>query len=931
MIEISLLGPPRVRRDGGLVSFDTRKALALLAHLALTDRPRPRDALADLLWPDTGVERARGALRRTLSSLRTAIGAGRVEATRDHVRLVKDAGMVVDVDQFRALSASGTPGDLDAALALFRGDLLEGFVVRDAPDFEDWVGAEAEVLRRELTATLAAAAAARASAGNLGGAIDAVQRWLSLDALHEPAHQALIRLYADSGDRAGALVQYRECVRTLSRELGVPPLSETTALYEEINRGSYVPARAVLTRVPGPPSGPAANDVPGEVPLDVPLVGRAGELDALTAAYQAVGPDGQVAIVEGEAGIGKTRLAEEFVARARRRGARVLVARSHDGESGLAYAPVVEILQARLREGDDWLNDLPGGAVGEAARLVPGLSSGRGAGAPPEGPGAEIRFLSGLWDTIVAAVAGEAPGVLLLDDLQWADDATVGLLSYGLRRLTGVPVLVVLTWRTPYDHPLRRSAAASARAGSGTVVPLARLGPADVADLVQATRPTVADAAVARRLWETTEGVPLLLVEYLRTLGEDDSWPLPTGARDLLLSRLDPVSQTARQVLSAAAVIGRAFDVGTVRAVSGRTEEETVTALEEVVRRGLVRENPGDGGPQRGDYDFGHEQLRALVYEQTSLARRRLLHGRAAEVPGTPAAAVARHLHVAGRDAAAATAFRLAAEQARAVFANAEAEGHLSAALALGHPDRVELLTALGDVQTVMGDYAAALNSLEAAAAASSGDGSAQVEHLLGRLRHRQGEYALGEAHLSAAMAASSDPRAHASITADLSLTAASMGDAPRARRLAEEARALAERADDARSLCQAHNLLGMLATADADTDAALVHLRRSQELADEIDDPDLRVAARNNLALAHRARGELAQATDLTADALSLCTALGDRHREAALHNNLADLLNAAGRAEEAMVHLKAAVEIFADVGASDQLRPEIWKLVRW
>ena len=105
MIEVSLLGPPRVERDGALVAFDTRKAMALLAHLALTDRPRPRDALADLLWPGTDPDHARGALRRTLSTLRSAIGADLVEATRDHVRLVKGPAIAVDVDRFRRLRA----------------------------------------------------------------------------------------------------------------------------------------------------------------------------------------------------------------------------------------------------------------------------------------------------------------------------------------------------------------------------------------------------------------------------------------------------------------------------------------------------------------------------------------------------------------------------------------------------------------------------------------------------------------------------------------------------------------------------------------------------------------------------------------------------------------------------------------------------------
>ena len=117
-LEVALLGPPRVLRDGVPVAFDTRKAMALLAYLALSEGPRPRDALADLLWPDADLTRARGALRRTLSALRTVVGADRVEANRDHVRLVGGPGLVVDVDRFRELRAAG---DLEAAVALFRG------------------------------------------------------------------------------------------------------------------------------------------------------------------------------------------------------------------------------------------------------------------------------------------------------------------------------------------------------------------------------------------------------------------------------------------------------------------------------------------------------------------------------------------------------------------------------------------------------------------------------------------------------------------------------------------------------------------------------------------------------------------------------------------------------------------------------------------
>ena len=151
-----LLGPPRVERDGATVAFDTRKAVALLAVLALADRPRPRDVLAELLWPEHDAEHARGALRRTLSALRSAVGADFVDATRDSVSLVRSAGLRVDVDAFRGAAVEGRAGD---AAGVFRGDFLEGFGLRDAPAFEDWQRAEADGLRRELA--LGAGAARR--------------------------------------------------------------------------------------------------------------------------------------------------------------------------------------------------------------------------------------------------------------------------------------------------------------------------------------------------------------------------------------------------------------------------------------------------------------------------------------------------------------------------------------------------------------------------------------------------------------------------------------------------------------------------------------------------------------------------------------------------------------------------------------------------
>jgi DNA-binding SARP family transcriptional activator/predicted ATPase len=910
-VEVMLLGAPQVRRDGAPVAFDTRKALALLAHLALTDRARPRDVLAELLWPDHDADHARGALRRTLSTLRGAVGAEAVEATRDRVALVRGPELAIDVDRFRALAGAGA---LEDAVAVFGGDFLEGFGLRDAPAFEDWQRGEAEGLRRELAGVLGRLVDACEGARDWPAALAYATRWLALDTLHEPAHRALIRLHALRGDRAAALEQYRDCVRTLSSGLGVPPLQETTALYEAISEGTLEPPVGVrpLGQIHG--AAPFAGEPARTAGSDPSrLVGRDAERAALVERFDGMGGEGRVVVLEGEAGIGKTRLADELLTHVRERGAPVLVGRAYEEEAGLAYGPIVEALQARLRADAGWADDAAPRALAEAARLVPELAEARpGLPEPPalDGPAAQVRFFDGVWETLVAAAGG---GAIFVDDVQWADEATLALLAYGLRRLAGRPLLVLLAWRTPFEPPLRRVVGEAARGGTATVLQLDRLGPGDVGELLAAVRPEAAGEPLARRLYEETEGIPFLLVEYLRALGPaaEGEWPLPPAARDVLRARVAATGEVARQVLAAAAVIGRSFDVETVRAASGRGDEETVTAIEELLRRGLVREGAAD-------YDFAHERLRALVYEETSLARRRLLHARAAT--SGPAAAVARHLALAGRDAEAAHAYARAADDARRVYANAEALEHLQSALALGHPDRGVLQTALGDLQTLRGDYGAALAAYRAAAADAP---SGALEQRLGQVHQRRGEWTLAERHFRAALDATADPAARARIFADLSLTAQDGGDPERAAALAAEALALAEEAGEPRALGQAHNLLGML-------EGSLDHLARSLALAEEVGDAQGRMAALNNLALAHRERGDLQPALELTDQALALCTELGDRHREAALRNNRADLLHAGGRHDEAMDELKRAVAIFAEIGAEGP-RPEVWKLARW
>lgn len=986
-----LLGTPRIECDGLPIEVDTRKAIALLVYLVVTKQRHSRETLAALLWPDA--EEARSALRRTLSSLHRALAGEWLVADRESIGLTSGADYWLDVDQFRALLTAcqghghreteecpACLGPLTEAVELYRDDFLAGFSLRDSPGFDEWQFFQAESLRRDLGRALEKLVHCRADRHEFDAAIAHAHRWLALDPLQEAAHRDLMRLYAWAGQRPAALRQYRECVRVLERELGVGPLDATTRLYETIKENHPPRLPPLQSSAPAPPrhqapSGEGRGQPLGSGPPSFPLVGRATERSILLRTYDSIQDGGHWLVLEGEAGIGKTRLAESMVDRARDRGASVIAVRCDEGQSDLAYAPFVDALRAVARRPDraDWIARVPVESLAEAARLLPDLANLRpGTPAPPPlgSPGAQSRFFEGIAQILVAASDGPRPGILFIDDLHWVDPSSLDVISYLVHRLPDKRLCILVAWRPehlPAMHRLRLLFAEARRGGRATMIALKRLDCPAVQDLVQAflstrksfslptNRPGAGD--LVSRLYRETEGLPFFLVEYLSAIAGEASatppaeWPEPSSIRDLLRSRLATVSEPGWQVLTAAAVIGRSFDFDTVRDASGRSEDETVAAIEELISRGVVVEVAGEvpGAPLATlpgpGYDFSHDKLRELVYAETSLARRRLLHRRVAEAivarvrarreAGSLASAIAHHYQLAGAESQAAEYFEEAGGYARGLYAHAEALAHFRSALALGHPDASGLHEAIGDVQTWLGDYVDALKSYETAASLRDQTELAGLEHKLGNLYQRRGDWELAESHYRAALAALGDdgPAGERSrLDADLSLNAHRRGlDGP-ATELAGQALALAERAGDARALAQAHNLLGILASSAGDSARARAHLESSLTLADRLEDPGARVAALNNLALVYRESGEVDRALEAARIALTLGVRQGDRHRIAALHNNLADLLHAAGRSEEAMSHLKQAVALFAEIGADvGTMQPEIWKLTEW
>ncbi len=331
-LRLLFLGSPRIERDGTPAETDTRKAVALAAYLAVTGQAQRRETLAALLWPEYNQERACANLRRTLWSLNKAVGSEWLAVDQDAIGLRRGPGFWLDVEAFQSNLAEcrthpHTKSDacpacvppLSAAVELYRGDLLAGFTLRDSPAFDDWQFFQAESLRRELGWALERLVRCHVALRDLETAITYARRWVALDALHEPAHRELMKLYAWSDQRAAALHQYEECERILQEELATSPEQETLQLYEAI-RGNQLPPPVILKKAAwaaavkmGPPSAAVLTD---NLPLQpTPFIGRSRELREISALLQ--GRDCQLLTLVGPGGIGKTRLALQAAAEQR--------------------------------------------------------------------------------------------------------------------------------------------------------------------------------------------------------------------------------------------------------------------------------------------------------------------------------------------------------------------------------------------------------------------------------------------------------------------------------------------------------------------------------------------------------------------------------------------------------------------------------------
>ncbi|RLT42590.1 MAG: hypothetical protein DWI57_05465 [Chloroflexi bacterium] len=686
-LQIQLLDGFALHGTGGpVVSISAPRQQELLAYLLLrSDVPQRREQIAFLLWPETTDSQARNNLRRELFRLRSQWPDVErwLEIEAQTLRWRADDALALDVADFesalgqadlahRSADAEAEMAALQRALDSYRGPLCPA-------SYAEWMLSERERLAQAHLRALERLTTLYESHRRYTDAIQTAQRLLRVDPLAENSYRQLMRLYAAVGDRPQALRIYHTCATTLRRELGVDPDFETVSLHQRLlNREKQTPAAESASQ-------PRGQDA---------LVGRQREWRQMLALWrQAAAGQSRLLLIAGEAGIGKSRLAAELYEWVSRQGMAAARTRAYAAEGALAYLPVVEWLRSEsLRPTLARLQPL---WLGEVCRLLPELLA-ENPHIPPPPPLTEgwqrRQMLEGLCR---ACTVDPQPRLLLLDDLQWCDEATLAWLRFFLRFAAGKPVLLLCTLRpqelSPGD-PVTELLDGLRAEGQLTEIGLAPLdGQESVALAAQVIGHPLEADQVALLLAETG-GNPLFVVETaklgltgkVRSGAHSTGDLLPPRIYAVIHAQIERVSVAARQIIGVAAAMGRSFRFHELAAASRLDEASLVDGLDELWRRGIFREAGRDG------YDFSHDRIRDVVYAEISPIRRPHIHRAIAqalervypEERDEIVARLAAHWVAAGELAEAAACYRRAGEVALQRLAYREAASHFQEALA---------------------------------------------------------------------------------------------------------------------------------------------------------------------------------------------------------------------------------------------------------
>jgi DNA-binding SARP family transcriptional activator/tetratricopeptide (TPR) repeat protein len=914
-LEFRLFGHLEVALDGDRFSLATpRKSLQVITYLLLhRATPVSREYLAFLLYPDDEEGVARGKLRATLGEFPKILPQPverYVLIETDKVAWNPDADVWLDVDAF--VAASGDRSRLGEAIELYRGDLLPEI-------YDEWLDVVRERHRNTYLRCLTELASEARRNANLALAIETARKVLAVDPWREDVVRRIIAMRYESGDRAGALREYAEFSKRLRAEMGAEPMPETAAVAERISRGeAAVDEEVVEERLA----------IAGESAV-LPFVGRRHEMERLLETWSLVGRGrGACAFLGGEPGIGKSRLALEFAHAVEDRGGRVLVGTTSSPEA-VPYESVVDALRSAL----PLVASLrPSMALACAATLLPEISArvALPAIARLDAESERIRLLESLFRCI-ADLAKPRPLLLILEDQHWAQPASIELLQFLLRRITAVPVMIVVTYRDEESqrlhafHRLRREARAAAVAQS---MWLSRFSAGEVEELRTAV-PDVRDRP-AESLVAASGGNPLFLTQLVVDVRDGESGTEPASLQAVVARSLERLSEHGRTAAEIAACIGDRFSRDAVREVSAWDEAALTDSLDELLDRRIIREASGRGFLE---YAFTHHLVQdavaaAVPSQQAAVRRRRVARVLERLYPerfSELSASLAGHYEFAGDVANATRCYLEAVRRSILIGALHEARTQCERALVLDATPRMraDLLLERVTIESRSGDLEsrnAALLALESIDS-ELGDPELHRSTLLHRMEFAitAGDRVMLEQAAAALRACVSDNDARGSAALHLGEAemAFALGRLAEAYDSANTALSFSRKAEDEAGATRALCVLAQAEAHQGHLSAAETLLDEAVQAAARAADPALeQLALSTGFTVAYQRR-DIRRCHTLSARCLELAIKLGDRVAEAQAHGRLGVTLDAEGAGyAQARLHFAAAGRIYAESG---------------
>jgi len=633
---------------------------ALLAWLVFHRQgPQSRERLATDLWPDSPDIQARTNLRNLLFRLRSVApsleaqlqsGDGTLQWRPNHTCHVD----VIDFEE--AAEQAEHPAKLKAAIALYTGPVLPSC-------HDEWLEPQRQRLALLYEQLLTRAIGIFEQGRDITTAIETAEKLLAFNPLREDAYRALMRLHAVNGDRATALRIYRQCAETLEQELGVYPSEPTRDIARRLRKETLS-----ITR-------------PAHLPPK--LIGRQTEWSQLQSLWQkASGGQLSLAILEGEAGTGKTRLAEEMQAWAQRQSIAFSFAKCYPTTQQLAYGTTISLLKSCP------LESLPDIWQVELYPLMPERLKPRQLPAPDRH---EPFVRHRLMEAISRAICLQQPRLVVIDDAQWCDPDTIDWLAALASHQPDVRLMVLMTICTEElaaEHPLVNLLHALQRAGRLARLTVGPLTQTESLALVEQTRAQGLPSEQASWVLERSAGNPLLLIELLKaglpSPSEVAETRLPTTIQTVFERRLSRLSPTARTVAELAAVMGDSCSTQRLESLKNIEPEAVIDGTEELWGRGILLEDP------QGRLSFSHGLFGDFLYRQMSTLRRRSRHLQVADSLAhrelktlADQLALGRHLDLGGRPDQALTAFVRAGQRALSVHAYEQAQHCFQHALTL--------------------------------------------------------------------------------------------------------------------------------------------------------------------------------------------------------------------------------------------------------